>query len=190
MGELVNKAIIFATEKHGCLKTRKLDKIPYIIHPLEVSSIIASMTNNENTIAAGLLHDVIEDTGTTKEEVRDAFGDDVLKLVLSETENKYRSEPSKSTWKRRKQESLDILKNTDDINVKILWVGDKLSNLRSVYRAYKKIGNKLFDSFNNSNPDDHKWYYKTILEYTKELENEDAWKELKRLYCIVFGEDK
>ena len=61
MSELINQAIVFATNAHDG-QYRKFSAIPYIMHPMEVAAIIASMTPDEHIIAAGLLHDVVEDT--------------------------------------------------------------------------------------------------------------------------------
>ena len=66
---IINKAIQFATEAHkGAI--RKGSKLPYILHPLEAGVIVSSMTNDENVIAAAILHDVLEDTDVTYEELK------------------------------------------------------------------------------------------------------------------------
>lgn len=188
MGELLNKAILYATEKHANQKSRKMEHVPYIMHPLEVSTIIASMTANESAMVAGLLHDVVEDTETPLEDIREKFGDYVAFLVSTETENKRKDRPSSETWSIRKKETIEILKHTDDINVKILWVGDKLANMRSICRTYTVIGDDLFNYFNNTNKNEHKWYYSEIINATKELSDTLAWQELKEKFIYVFGE--
>ena len=69
---IINKAILFATEAHKGT-VRKGSKLPYILHPLEAGVIVSSMTNDENVIAAAILHDVLEDTDVTYEELKKEY---------------------------------------------------------------------------------------------------------------------
>ena len=77
MYERLNEAICFATACHAG-QVRKLANTPYILHPLEVASIIGTITNDEDTMIAGLLHDTVEDAGVTFDEIREKFGLTVL----------------------------------------------------------------------------------------------------------------
>lgn len=187
MSKLLNEAIRFCVDRHGKQGFRKLEKIPYVMHPLEVSTIVTSMTDNEEVMIAGLLHDVVEDTNTSIEEVREKFGDYVAFLVASETEDKMRYKSAESSWLERKLISLKELAESTDINVKILWLSDKLANARSLLRAYEKLGDEAFNAFNNKNKEEHKHYYYAILEHTKELSGYRAWKEFKECLDIIFG---
>ena len=84
---MIQEAARFATKAHeGML--RKGGKMPYIYHPLEVALLVSRMTKDEEVIAAGYLHDVLEDTAVTEEELEQAFGRRVLELVKAETEDK------------------------------------------------------------------------------------------------------
>ncbi|MBO5221836.1 MAG: bifunctional (p)ppGpp synthetase/guanosine-3',5'-bis(diphosphate) 3'-pyrophosphohydrolase [Clostridia bacterium] len=74
MGEILNKAIVFATNVHSG-QFRKSTDIPYILHPLEEAAIVGTMTTDDEILAAAVLHDVVEDTDTTVERVRELFGD-------------------------------------------------------------------------------------------------------------------
>ncbi len=183
---LVEKAIIFATKAHEGQR-RKIDDIPYILHPLEVATIIATMTKKEEVVVAGLLHDTLEDTGVTKDEILKEFGPYVFELVCSETENKTKTENKTLTWKRRKEESILELKHTTNVDVKILWLADKISNLRSMQRNYDKHGDKMWSFFNQSDPKMHKWYYEGVLECILELKDESAYKEYVGLVKYLFG---
>ena len=87
MKDLVSKAIVFSTAAHDGMR-RRIGESPYILHPLEVATIIGTMTDDQEVIAAGLLHDVVEDAGVTIEEIEENFGKRVKELVASETENK------------------------------------------------------------------------------------------------------
>lgn len=184
--ELVSKAIIFATKAHDKMR-RKNSEVPYIIHPLEAAVIVSTMTSNQEVIAAAVLHDVVEDAGITIEQVYEEFGEYVRFLVDSETENKREDLPSDLTWKIRKEESLEDLKNAKDINILKVWLGDKLANIRSIYEEWKINGDKMWVHFNQKDPKEHAWYYKTIAEYTRALKEYRAWQEYNEIVKIVFG---
>ena len=87
MIDLVSEAIVFSTKAHDGMRRRKSDT-PYVLHPMEVAVIVGSITDNQDVIAAGVLHDVVEDAGITIDEVGERFGKRVMELVASETENK------------------------------------------------------------------------------------------------------
>ena len=141
MGTLLNQAIIFATKAHE-VQFRKGTKIPYILHPMEAAAIVGTMTTDDEIVAGAVLHDVVEDTKTTVEEIKELFGERVASLVASESEDKREDKPAESTWKIRKQETLDHLKNAP-IEVKMITLGDKLSNIRAIHRDYNIIGDEL-----------------------------------------------
>ena len=153
----IQKAIIFATKKH-LGQVRKSTDIPYIVHPMEVMQILTHLNAFETIIVAGILHDTLEDTDTTPEEIRKIFGEDVLNLVQKESEDKSK------TWKERKQTTIDELKECSS-DVKVICFADKLSNLRSIYRDKLEIGERVWDRFNATKEEEY-WYYKSILEET------------------------
>ena len=103
--ELVSKAIVFAAEAHDGMRRKKSDA-PYILHPMEAAVIVGTMTDDQNLIAAAALHDVVEDTDITIDEIGEKFGPRVKALVSSETENKRPELPSADTWRIRKEETL------------------------------------------------------------------------------------
>lgn len=185
MGSMYEKAVCFALKAHEG-QTRKDGGI-YILHPLEVSVIAGTMTQDESVLCAAVLHDTVEDTPVTAEEILENFGERIAYLVASETENKRpETDPSKS-WKIRKEESLEELENCGDRDVRILWISDKLSNMRSLYRDFEKHGFSVFEKFNEKNPAEQKWYHSKVLEYTKELENYSAYKEYKNYFEKIFN---
>lgn len=160
---LFEEAVIYATQKHNG-KVRKVTGIPAILHSMEVAHIISTITNNVEVMVAGLLHDVVEDTDGTLEEIREKFGDRVARLVDSETENRYEGMDKTLSWKTRKEESIKKLKALNDRDVEILWLADKLSNMRSLAGAYSEQGEALWQSFHQKDPQMHLWYYKSIAE--------------------------
>lgn len=188
MGQLLDEAIVFATHAHAG-QVRKMVNTPYILHPLEVASIIATMTGDENTMAAGVLHDTIEDCDVDPKEIKRRFGARVSALVQSETEDKLLERPPADTWMERKEDSLLMLRNTKDEQVKILWLADKLSNMRSFYREYCQKGNEIFQALNQKDPAMHGWYYRTIAGYLESLKDQCAYQEYTELVEKVFGDN-
>ncbi|MBQ5770055.1 MAG: bifunctional (p)ppGpp synthetase/guanosine-3',5'-bis(diphosphate) 3'-pyrophosphohydrolase [Clostridia bacterium] len=184
--ELVSEAIAFAVKAHDGMR-RKKSEAPYILHPMEAAVIVGTMTDDPHPIAAAVLHDVVEDAGITIEEIEEKFGKRVRDLVASETENKRENLPPAATWRIRKEESLQVLKNTDDLSVLMVWLGDKLANMRSIYRDFKKEGHCLWQNFNQKDPLEHAWYYRSILQVTRRLSDTSAWLEYKTLTELVFG---
>jgi myo-inositol-1(or 4)-monophosphatase len=184
--ELVSEAIAFAVKAHDGMR-RKKSNAPYILHPMEAAVIVGTMTDDQNLIAAAALHDVVEDAEISIEEVEEKFGKRVRELVESETEDKRADLPPSETWRIRKEESLMFLKNTDDIGVLMVWLGDKLANMRSLYRDFKVEGNDMWQRFNQKDINQQAWYYRSIVEYTKRLSDTSAWLEYKKLTELVFG---
>ena len=184
--ELVSQAIIFAANAHDGMR-RKKSASPYILHPMEAATIVGSMTDDQELIAAAALHDVVEDAGIPMEQIEENFGKRVRELVQSETEDKRADRPPQETWRLRKEESLAVLKNTDDIGVLMVWLGDKLANMRSLYRSFKLEGDAMWQNFNQKDKNEQAWYYESIVKYTCRLRDTSAWNEYKTLTELVFG---
>ena len=140
-------------------------------------------------IAAAALHDVVEDAGITIGEIEERFGRRVRELVESETEDKRADLPPESTWRIRKEESLEVLKNTDDIGVLMVWLGDKLANMRAIYRDFKVEGVTMWQRFNQKDSNEQAWYYRSIVNLTARLSDTSAWLEYKTLTELVFGKE-
>ncbi|MBQ0110977.1 MAG: bifunctional (p)ppGpp synthetase/guanosine-3',5'-bis(diphosphate) 3'-pyrophosphohydrolase [Oscillospiraceae bacterium] len=189
MSNVLEEAIVFATRAHDG-QVRKLSKIPYILHPLEVAAIISTITDDLETMAAGVLHDTIEDCGVDPREIKEKFGPRVSALVQSETEDRLSNRPEAETWQERKEESILMLSNSKDIDVKILWLGDKLSNMRSFYREYLKKGDDVWLALHQKDKRKQEWYYRTIaLHLQKDLGHTAAYEEYIGLVDKVFKGD-
>ena len=184
--ELVSEAIAFSVKAHDGMR-RKKSESPYILHPMEAAVIVGTMTDDQNLIAAAALHDVVEDANITIDEIEEKFGKRVRELVESETEDKRADLPPTDTWRIRKEESLAVLKNTEDIGVLMVWLGDKLANMRAIYRDFKAEGVSMWQRFNQKDPDEQAWYYRSIVKFTKRLSDTSAWLEYKALTELVFG---
>ena len=184
--ELVSEAIAFAVKAHDGMRRKKSDA-PYILHPMEAAVIVGTMTDDQNLIAAAVLHDVVEDAGITIEEIEEKFGKRVRELVESETEDKRADLPPSDTWRIRKEESLEVLKKSDDITVLMVWLGDKLANMRAIYRDFKVEGVAMWQRFNQKDVNEQAWYYRSIAILTERLSDTSAWLEYKTLTELVFG---
>lgn len=187
MYERLNEAITFAAACHAG-QVRKLAGTPYILHPMEVASIIAAMTSDEDVMIAGLLHDTVEDCGLDPRVIAERFGSRVADLVGSETERRPAGCSDEETWMQRKQDSLRELELTTDRDVKILWLADKLSNIRSFYRSYRQMGNDVWSHLHQKDPKLQAWYYLTIGRLLADLSDTAAYEEYLRLVHEVFGE--
>ena len=182
----ISEAISFAAEKHDKQK-RKLNNHPYIFHLCEVGQIVSYMTNDEDTIAAAILHDTVEDTGTSIGEIEEKFGKRVRELVAGETEDKMRDKKPADTWRQRKLDSLKELRESKDVEEKKIWLADKMSNIRSIFIYHALNGRKTFELFNEKDPLNHKWYYLEIAKILEEdLGNEPIYREYVRLINRLF----
>lgn len=182
----LEKAIIFSTEAHADTKRKGKDR-PYILHPLEVLTIVASLSDDEEVQAAAVLHDTVEDTDVTCEEIEREFGPKVAELVVSESENKREELPAANTWKLRKLETIDHLKCASK-DVKLICLGDKLSNIREMARDHSSIGDVLWERFNQKDKSMHKWYYMSLYDILqKEFGDVAPIIEYRMLAEKVFG---
>ena len=157
---LLERAIEFATVKHSGAM-RKGSTIPYITHVIEAMEIVSEITDDETVRAAAVLHDTLEDTETTREELEKNFGKRVADLVAGESENKREDQPAEDTWNTRKQETIRHLMEADT-ETRIIALGDKLSNIRAMHRDYQQYGEDLWKRFNQNNPIWQGWYYGSI----------------------------
>ncbi len=160
-----------------------------MVHPMEAAAIVAEMTDDEELIAAAVLHDVVEDTDVELSELQDWFGERIAHYVSCETENKRRDLPPEATWKLRKEETLGFLRERADRNAKLLALADKLSNMRSIARDVVNLGDSLWERFHQKDKHMHGWMYRQAAEALSDLREYPAWQEYDWLIRKVFEED-
>lgn len=183
---LIEIAVNIANSAHSG-QTRKGSEIAYIVHPMEAAAITSSILiqldkYDENIVAAAVLHDTLEDTELTVADLRKYCSERTVDLVLVQSEDKSKS------WKERKTHTIETLKkSTRDIDVLIVHLADKLSNMRSINRDFNIIGDELWTRFNQKEKSEHGWYYKSILENLVGLEDVAEYKEYELLTEKVFG---
>ena len=181
---LLDRAIVFAVRAHAGTE-RRGKGFPYIVHPMEAVEIVATMTNDQELLAAAALHDTVEDTDTTIEQIRAEFGDRVAALVATESDEPHQSGDSVENWRARKQAAIDRIASAP-LDSKMVALGDKLSNMRAIARDYAKQGNKLWNLFHSKDRKDHEWHYRGLANALSDLRDTFAYKEFKRLVEEVF----
>ena len=189
---LVRKALNFAALAHSKVvnkdgtvgQRRKGTSIPYIVHPVEVCMILRENGCSAEVQAAGLLHDTVEDTGVTLDEIEKQFGSKVRDLVAGESEDKMRTLSEKASWKARKQHTIDGLKSATKEEMYVC-AADKLSNLRSMAYDLAVSGESLWRRFNASK-EDIKWYYSSVAENLEPIKDKPMRAELLSLIAEVF----
>ena len=183
--KITEKAKSFAIAAH-IGQIRKSDKEkPKIIHPINVANILQEYNFDDNVIAAGYLHDVIEDTNYTKEDLLKSFGEDVVSLVLGATE-----EDKSLSWEERKQETITKVK-TLDLRHKAVVCADKISNLEDLRIIFEINEKKDFSAFKRGF-DKQKWYYTGVYDSLiyNEDEKNDMFVRLKLLIDYIFYDNK
>jgi (p)ppGpp synthase/HD superfamily hydrolase len=160
---------------------RKIDGDIYAAHPIETAIMLASCGCDEDVIIAGLLHDTLEDTATTYEEILSQFGARVVSLVQECSERDKMQE-----WHVRKQETLQFIRTSASHEAKIIILSDKLSNIKSIHRGLKTLGDDMWLRF-NAGYEDQKWYFNEALDALAELEDMEMYKSLKNYISMVFA---
>ena len=177
---LLDRAIQFAVRAHAGTE-RRGKGFPYIIHPLEAVSIVATITPDQEILAAAALHDTVEDTDVTIEQIRSEFGDRIASLVMIESVG-----DDEGTWHERKQKAIDLIDNAP-LDAKIVAMGAKLSNMRAISRDYAVQGDSIWNLFRTNDPKDHEWHYRGLANALRGLHDTFAFQEFEMLIDQVFG---
>ncbi|WP_099354009.1 HD domain-containing protein [Fredinandcohnia onubensis] len=177
--DMIEKAIIVASKAHDG-QYRKLTNIPYITHPLGVGLILMKINARTELVAAGILHDTVEDTELTLTDIRDGFGDEVAELVDG------CSEPDKSLpWEARKEHTISFLRAASEDNRTVV-CADKLHNIRSIIRDYEEQGDQVWRRFSRGK-EKQEWYYRNVAESLGHTSTFPLLEELKKEIDILFG---
>ncbi len=181
MIELVDRAIAFALRAHDGQQRKTGSGMPFVAHPLAVGMMLQAMGCPETVVAAGLLHDTVEDTDVTLDELRHAFGDEVARLVG------YCTEP-RGRWETRKQYLIESLREAP-LEAKLVAAADKVHNLHHLEHSLDAIGPEVWERFSRG-PAEQAWYYRTvarsILNGVAEPERYPVFAELESLVATLF----
>jgi (p)ppGpp synthase/HD superfamily hydrolase len=171
--KIVDKALQIASVAHEG-QYRKNTKIPYIAHPMAVGFILQKAGYREEIVAAGILHDTVEDTNLTIEDIEREFGSEIARIVAG------CSEPDKSlSWEDRKEHTIEYLKTASE-EIRVVACADKLHNVMSIRQDVEQTGEETWSRFRRGKKE-QEWYYRNVLEsigyatkfpLLEELENE------------------
>ena len=152
---MISKAIETALKAHEG-EPRKGTEIPYVTHPLAVGIILAKAGCTDEAVTAGILHDTVENTHISLDDVRVKFGAKVAAIVQG------CSEPDRgATWEERKLHTIEYLKRAP-LDIKFVALADKLHNISSMASDYAEVGEELWDRFNASE-ENQRWYYEGLV---------------------------
>lgn len=162
---LKERAKAFAIKAHmGQVRKSEPDK-PMIMHPISVGNLLEDYGYDDEIIAAGYLHDVVEDTKYTIEDIQNEFGEKVANLVMGA------SEPNKTlSWEERKKHTIKETKTLPLAN-KLIICADKINNLEDMMLKFEKNGKKDFSTFKRGE-EQQKWYFTNV--YESIIYNEEA----------------
>ncbi|MFA5248953.1 MAG: HD domain-containing protein [Candidatus Paceibacterota bacterium] len=176
----IQRAINFSAKKH-CRQKRN-DKLPFIVHPFSVAWILSDHCDDQDTIAAAFLHDILEDVeGYSYHDMVRDFGKKIADIVKGVTEPKISrfKTAGKLYWRESKQGYLDNLRAAPKESI-LVAAADKIHNLRSMIGAYNEVGDKFWKRFVGS-PQDQVWFYREAFKVIQErIGREDIVKELER----------
>jgi (p)ppGpp synthase/HD superfamily hydrolase len=161
--DLIQRALAFAARKHT--RPRKGTDIPYIIHPAYVALILARHGFNDQVLAAAILHDVLEDTETTPQELSQEFGEKVLSLVQEVSEPDL-GRPKSETWEQRKMAKLDQLRSASPEALAIC-AADRLHNVSNTVDDIAIHGLGVWDRFRRG-AEKHLEYERSVLEILRQ----------------------
>lgn len=189
---LKEKAEIFAIKAHDG-QVRKADpEKPYIIHPIDVANKLKKYGFGKEVVAAGYLHDVVEDTDFSITDIKTLFGEQVASLVrgASETSKVEKKHQKELSWEDRKQETIDRIR-TLDLAHKAIACTDKISNLEDISILFGKAGKVDFSSFKRGF-EAQKWYYDNVYQSLIDGcdKNLPMFRDLRNLIDLIFYNDK
>ncbi len=181
---ILDRALTFAVTAHQGA-TRRDGHTPYILHCAETAAITATMTDDLEVLSAAVLHDVLEDTAVTNEELETRFGPRITGMVVTLSENKRPQLPPEDTWLIRKEETIDALAHSS-LDEKRICLADKLSNLRGIHRDYQRYGEDLWELFHQKSRAKQGWYYMRLEQALSVLSDTGAFREFQRLRQEIF----
>jgi (p)ppGpp synthase/HD superfamily hydrolase len=184
----IKRAIQFAARKHHGQMRRETEPLPYITHPFSVALLVAEGGAHDDLVTAALLHDTLEDTDTTHDELVAMFSELVAELVESVSEIKEKN-GIVLEWKERKTDYLARLEWSSDEAV-LIAVADKIDNIQSKLESYEKEGETLLKRWKQP-AGEYLWYHGEALRIAqKRLPDHPLTKRLAQVHAKeqeVFG---
>lgn len=188
LSSLLCQAARMAAEAHDGA-TREDGRTPYLIHAMEAASIAATMTEDEDILAAAVLHGVLKNSSTTEEELRETVGGHVTNLVLAAGGAPCRAE-TEEQWQMQRQRDIERLVAEYRLEVKMVVLADRLSDMRALAKEYNLKGERLWAALAPAGRVGWHWYYQAITDALQDLNSYPAWHELANLVWEVFSQDR
>jgi len=157
--DLIEKATQIAVKAHHG-QTRKTDATPYIVHPVAVALLLARHGFDDAVIAAAFVHDVVEDTEITLDEIQNELGKEVASLIAPLTHD------SSLSWEDKKLGYIEMVRIANE-RVKAIATADKISNAQSLLEAYEINGSEIWKYF-NARRDKKIWFERSMLSMLQE----------------------
>ena len=152
---IIEHALRIAAVAHHT-QTRKGTPVPYIVHPVMVSHTLIRHGFSDEVVAAGLVHDVLEDTEVTKTQLQEALGERVTQMVETLSEDKT------LPWRERKEQYIENIRSASN-EVKAISVADKIHNLTNLLDEYEKRGADVWNDF-NAGREAKQWFEESMYE--------------------------
>jgi len=180
MLDFIDKALAYAARKHSNQTRKDTQQTPYIYHPAMCGMYLLYNKYPDNLVVAAILHDTVEDTDATLQEIEQLFGKTVRDLVEYQTEDKSQS------WEDRKQTQINGILNYP-IEAVYVKLADKLQNISCTYKDMQ-AGEKPFANMNRGY-DKQKWYFVGLLtsfSTRSELLDEPMFFEFEKIVNAIF----
>ena len=155
---LIEKAIRIIVTAHANQK-RKNDGSPYVVHPLMVAIKLMKYNFSDEVIAAALVHDILEDTDISEQELRDNLGNGVVDLVKMVTNDNFLS------WEDKKNKYIETVRNGSE-EAKAISIADKIHNAENFLFTYNQIGSEIWKKFSRGK-EKKMWFEEEILKCLK-----------------------
>jgi (p)ppGpp synthase/HD superfamily hydrolase len=168
--ELLGRVAAYAAEKHHW-KARKGTQVPYLSHLFAVSSLVMELGGTPDETLAALLHDVIEDTGTTPKELSDAFKEQIASIVC-DCSDALTDQQKHLPWEVRKEKTINKIAKIPISSLKVI-LADKLHNSRCIVRDLGISSEQVWGRF-GAPPEKVAWYYCALAKAIDERKNEGS----------------
>lgn len=176
---MVERALSFTIRAHDGQYRKHEKDTPYVFHPIIVSLVLKTAGFNDKVVAAGLLHDVVEDTKYSIDDLAKLFGGDVASLVMTCTEfNKSLS------WRERKSQQIKAIYNLP-VNNKAIICADKIANLEDLRIQLRKNGYIDFSVF-SADRNEQEWFFRSVYNALKENNTDERIDILLERYLNAF----
>lgn len=179
----IEEAIIFATKTHAG-KYRKNKTRPYILHLIETMSIVMRYTPDFDTVMAAVLHETVDHTSVTINRIEKEFGPRVAAMVETLREDKMKKLPPEATWRARKWKRIFNLRKAD-YGTQLIFLADTLSDLRELRKDHDRLGDEVWNQFNQKDKEMHAWYYREVLSILAKTFEYEYWEETEEISELI-----